>query len=253
MVFLCMNEILKVNNLFKSYNSLNGEVKAVNDVSFSIKSGEFVSIIGPSGCGKSTILNILAGLDNDYSGVVTFRKDIRVGYMLQEDALFPWLSVFDNACLGLKVEKKLTKENISYVKELLTKYGLEDFINKKVNDLSGGMRQRVALIRTIATKPNLVLLDEPFSALDYQTRLRVSDDVYNILKEEGITAVMVTHDIGEAASISSKVIVMSKRPSKIKNVYLMDYQDVLKPLERRKSPLFNLYYDKLWRDIDEGK
>lgn len=253
MVFLYMNEILKVNNLFKSYNSLNGEVKAVNDVSFSIKSGEFVSIIGPSGCGKSTILNILAGLDNDYSGVVTFRKDIRVSYMLQEDALFPWLSVFDNACLGLKVEKKLTKENISYVKELLTKYGLEDFINKKVNDLSGGMRQRVALIRTIATKPNLVLLDEPFSALDYQTRLRVSDDVYNILKEEGITAIMVTHDIGEAASISSKVIVMSKRPSKIKNVYLMDYQDVLKPLERRKSPLFNLYYDKLWRDIDEGK
>jgi NitT/TauT family transport system ATP-binding protein len=248
-----MNEILKVNNLFKSYNSLNGEVKAVNDVSFSIKSGEFVSIIGPSGCGKSTILNILAGLDNDYSGVVTFRKDIRVSYMLQEDALFPWLSVFDNACLGLKIEKKLTKENISYVKELLTKYGLEDFINKKVNDLSGGMRQRVALIRTIATKPNLVLLDEPFSALDYQTRLRVSDDVYNILKEEGITAIMVTHDIGEAASISSKVIVMSKRPSKIKNVYLMDYQDVLKPLERRKSPLFNLYYDKLWRDIDEGK
>lgn len=143
MVFLCMNEILKVNNLFKSYNSLNGEVKAVNDVSFSIKSGEFVSIIGPSGCGKSTILNILAGLDNDYSGVVTFRKDIRVSYMLQEDALFPWLSVFDNACLGLKIEKKLTKENISYVKELLTKYGLEDFINKKVNDLSGGMRQRV--------------------------------------------------------------------------------------------------------------
>lgn len=253
MVFLCMNEILKVSNLFKSYNSLNGEVKAVNDVSFSIKSGEFVSIIGPSGCGKSTILNILAGLDNDYSGVVTFRKDIRVSYMLQEDALFPWLSVFDNACLGLKIEKKLTKENISYVKELLTKYGLEDFINKKVNDLSGGMRQRVALIRTIATKPNLVLLDEPFSALDYQTRLRVSDDVYNILKEEGITAIMVTHDIGEAASISSKVIVMSKRPSKIKNVYLMDYQDVLKPLERRKSPLFNLYYDKLWRDIDEGK
>lgn len=253
MVFLCMNEILKVSNLFKSYNSLNGEVKAVNGVSFSIKSGEFVSIIGPSGCGKSTILNILAGLDNDYSGVVTFRKDIRVSYMLQEDALFPWLSVFDNACLGLKIEKKLTKENISYVKELLTKYGLEDFINKKVNDLSGGMRQRVALIRTIATKPNLVLLDEPFSALDYQTRLRVSDDVYNILKEEGITAIMVTHDIGEAASISSKVIVMSKRPSKIKNVYLMDYQDVLKPLERRKSPLFNLYYDKLWRDIDEGK
>ena len=199
------------------------------------------------------VLNILAGLDNDYSGVVAFRKDIRVSYMLQEDALFPWLSVFDNACLGLKVEKKLTKENISYVKELLTKYGLEDFINKKVNDLSGGMRQRVALIRTIATKPNLVLLDEPFSALDYQTRLRVSDDVYNILKEEGITAIMVTHDIGEAASISSKVIVMSKRPSKIKNVYLMDYQDVLKPLERRKSPLFNLYYDKLWRDIDEGK
>ena len=246
--------ILEIRNVTKKFNTPNNKVlTACDNISIEFEEGKILAIVGESGCGKSTILNILAGLDNDYSGVVTFRKDIRVSYMLQEDALFPWLSVFDNACLGLKVEKKLTKENISYVKELLSKYGLEDFINKKVNDLSGGMRQRVALIRTIATKPNLVLLDEPFSALDYQTRLRVSDDVYNILKEEGITAIMVTHDIGEAASISSKVIVMSKRPSKIKNVYLMDYQDVLKPLERRKSPLFNLYYDKLWRDIDEGK
>ena len=204
MVFLCMNEILKVNNLFKSYNSLNGEVKAVNDVSFSIKSGEFVSIIGPSGCGKSTILNILAGLDNDYSGAVTFRKDIRVSYMLQEDALFPWLSVFDNACLGLKVEKKLTKENISYVKELLSKYGLEDFINKKVNDLSGGMRQRVALIRTIATKPNLVLLDEPFNGLD-NDGVEKMRELFLALRAQGKTIILASHNQTDINTLCDEV------------------------------------------------
>lgn len=249
-----MNNVLEVRHLCKSYNSLNGEIDVIHDVSFDVFENEFISIIGTSGCGKSTILNIIGGLDKDYTGSVNLRRDITTSYMLQDDALFPWLSVLDNACLGLKVQKKLSSKNISYVKYLLKKYGLEEFQNKKVNSLSGGMRQRVALIRTIATKPKLVLLDEPFSALDYQTRLKVSNDVYHILKEEGITAIMVTHDIAEAASISSRVIVMTKRPTHIKNVYDMKYEvENMEPLDKRKSSLFNLYYERLWSDIDESK
>lgn len=249
-----MSNVLTVKHLSKSYNSLSGEVLAVNDVSFSVKEGEMLAIIGTSGCGKSTILNVIAGLDKDYSGKILFKEKTKVSYMLQDDTLFPWLTVMENASLGLKVQNKLTLDNIKYVKYLLKKYGLGDFIDKKVSSLSGGMRQRVALIRTIATKPDLVLLDEPFSALDYQTRLKVSNDIYKILKEEGITGIMVTHDIGEAATIASKVIVMTKRPSRIKNIYEMKYENNLdEPLEKRKSPLFNHYYDMLWSDIDESK
>ncbi len=249
-----MNDILTVKHLSKSYNSLSGEVLAISDVSFSVKKGEMLAIIGTSGCGKSTILNIISGLDKDYSGEVLFKENTKVSYMLQDDTLFPWLTVLENASLGLKVQNKLTKDNIKYVKHLLNKYGLGEFINKKVSSLSGGMRQRVALIRTIATKPDLVLLDEAFSALDYQTRLKVSNDIYKILMEEGITGIMVTHDIGEAATNASRVIVMTKRPSKIKNIYEMKYEsDLLLPLQKRKSSLFNHYYDLLWSDIDDGK
>ena len=246
-----MNEILKIKHLHKTYNSISNETLAVSDTSFTVYDGEFVSIVGSSGCGKSTILNIIAGLDNDYTGLVKFKSGTTTSYMLQDDTLFPWLNVLDNALLGLKIQKKLTIDNINYVKNLLTKYGLKDFMYKKVTDLSGGMKQRVALIRTIATKPNLVLLDEPFSALDYQNRLTVSVDVYNILKKEGITTIMVTHDLSEALSISSKVIVMSKRPTKVKNIYNLDFDNNLSPLERRKTSIFNEYLDLLWRDIDE--
>ena len=246
-----MNEILKIKHLHKTYNSISNETLAVSDTSFTVYDGEFVSLVGSSGCGKSTILNIIAGLDNDYTGLVKFKSGTTTSYMLQDDTLFPWLNVLDNALLGLKIQKKLTTENINYVKGLLTKYGLKDFMYKKVTDSSGGMKQRVALIRTIATKPNLVLLDEPFSALDYQNRLKVSVDVYNILKKEGITTIMVTHDLSEALSISSKVIVMSKRPTKVKNIYNLNFDKNLSPLERRKTSIFNEYLDLLWRDIDE--
>lgn len=246
-----MNEILKIKHLNKTYNSLLSETHAVSDVSFNVYKGEFISIVGTSGCGKSTILNIIAGLDKDYSGLVKFKGNITTSYMLQDDTLFPWLNVLENASLGLKIQKKLTKENINYVKNLLIKYGLKDFMYKKVTDLSGGMKQRVALIRTIATKPDLVLLDEPFSALDYQNRLKVSMDVHKILKNEQITTIMVTHDLSEALSISSRVIVISKRPSKIKNIYSLNFDKDLSPLERRNTNIFNEYLNILWRDIDE--
>lgn len=246
-----MNNILSINNLSKSYNSLNGEVLAVNNISLDVRDREFLSIIGSSGCGKSTILNILSGLESGYTGKIRFSSGVKISYMLQEDSLFPWLTVYNNAILGLKIQKKLTKENEDYVKYLLNKYGLSEFQNKKVSSLSGGMRQRVALIRTIATKPNLILLDEPFSALDYQTRLKVSDDIYKIIKEEGVTVIMVTHDIAEAISMSDRIVVLSKRPATIKNIYDINLTDKSTPIENRKAPEFSKYYDLLWRDIDE--
>lgn len=201
-----MDDILRIENLNKTYHSLKGEVLTIKNFTLNVKENSFISIIGTSGCGKSTILNIIADLDKDYEGNIIFDKERKVGYMLQEDSLFEWLTVFENAVLGLKVQKKNTKENIDYVKSLLIKYGLKDFINKHPSNLSGGMRQRVALIRTLAIKPDLLLLDEPFSALDYLTRLKISDDVYKIIKEEKKTVIMVTHDLAEVIGIITMTI-----------------------------------------------
>ena len=197
------------------------------------------------------MLSILAGLDKASGGSFKFNPENPViGYMLQQDALFPWLSVLDNTTIGLKIKKKDTPENIEYVKNLLKTYGLKDFINKKPKELSGGMRQRVALIRTLAIKPDILLLDEPFSALDYQTRLAVSDDVYKIIKNEKKTVIMVTHDLAEAISMADKIIVMSKRPATIKNVYIINLTDKSTPIKNRNTKEFSTYYGSIWRDLD---
>lgn len=245
-----MNDLLVIDNLSKSYNSLSGEVKAIENLSLSVRDGEFVSIVGPSGCGKSTLLNILAGLDSDFDGKFAFKDDVKVGYMLQDDSLFPWLSVYENAIIGLKIQDKCSEENILYVKGLLEKYGLSEFMNKKISSLSGGMKQRVALIRTLATKPDLVFLDEPFSALDYQTRLKVSDDIYRIIKNEGITVIMVSHDIAESISLSERIIVLTNRPARVKNIYDINLSNKSNPINNRKAPEFSYYYDMIWKDID---
>jgi NitT/TauT family transport system ATP-binding protein len=247
-----MSNVLKIRNLSKTYYSLNGEVKAIDSFSLDVNDGDYISIIGSSGCGKSTLLNILSSLDKDYDGDIKFRdNNVKVGYMLQEDTLFDWLTIYENSILGLKIKHILTKDNIKYVKDLLIKYGLKDFMNKYPKSLSGGMRQRVALIRTLAIKPDILLLDEPFSALDYQTRLKVSDDVYKIIKEENKTVIMVTHDIAEAISMSDKVVVLSKRPCKIKNIYDVELENKSTPINNRKAKEFTHYYDLLWRDLDE--
>lgn len=245
-----MNDLLVIDNLSKSYNSLSGEVKAIENLSLSVRDGEFVSIVGPSGCGKSTLLNILAGLDSDFDGKFAFKDDVKVGYMLQDDSLFPWLSVYENAIIGLKIQDKCSEENILYVKGLLEKYGLSEFMDKKISSLSGGMKQRVALIRTLATKPDLVFLDEPFSALDYQTRLKVSDDIYRIIKNEGITVIMVSHDIAESISLSERIIVLTNRPARVKNIYDINLSNKSNPINNRKAPEFSYYYDLIWKDID---
>lgn len=246
-----MSELLKIKELSKNYLTKKQVVCALKNINLTINENEFIVLVGPSGCGKSTILSIIGDLQKKSSGQIEFKKkDLKVGYMFQEDALFPWLTVFDNCVIGLKTQKKFNKESEKYVRILLKKYGLSNFEKSYPKELSGGMRQRVALIRTLATKPDILLLDEPFSALDYQTRITVSDDVYKIIREEKKTALMVTHDISEAVSIGDKVIVLSNRPATIKKIYEIDMDDKGLPSQNRKNEKFNNYYNSIWKDLD---
>ena len=247
-----MQKLYKINNISKTFNTLNGEINAIKSISFDVNNEQFIAIVGSSGCGKSTLLNIISGLLEKTNGTIKFYKENPIiGYMLQEDALLPYLNILDNATLGLSLKKIKTKENIEYTKKLLETYGLKDFIYKYPKELSGGMKQRVALIRTLAIKPDILLLDEPFSALDYQSRLSVSEDVYNIIKKEKKTVIMITHDIAEAISLSDKIIVLSKRPSIVKKIYDIEMENKSTPINNRKCKEFSDYYDKIWRDLDE--
>lgn len=244
-----MKEVLKVQNVSKKYQAVNGEVTAIKDISFSINEGEFVSLIGPSGCGKSTMLSIIAGLEEKTSGEIQI--DGEIGYMLQKDSLLEWLTIYKNVMFGLEIRNIKTTENVQYVDNLLKKYGLYEFKNKYPNQLSGGMRQRAALIRTLAIKPKILLLDEAFSALDYQTRIMVTKDIYDILRNEGITALIVTHDISEAISMSDRVIVLSNRPATVKEIHKIDFEmENRTPLNCRESPKFSKYFDTIWKGLD---
>ena len=245
-----MEEILVIKNLKKIYHNKKEEVIAVDDVSFSLNKGEFIALVGPSGCGKSTILSILSGLEDKSSGNIELKPNIKFGYMLQQDALFEWKTVKENCLIGLDITGNLNKQSEAYVDSLLDTYGLSDFKNSYPASLSGGMRQRVALIRTLALNPDILLLDEPFSALDYQTRLAVSDDVYKIIKKEDKSAIMVTHDLAEAISMADKVIVLSKRPSIIKKRFDIKLTNKKNPIENRKAPEFSTYYDEIWKELD---
>jgi len=246
-----MNNSLNIVHLRKKYHTIDQEILAVDDFSYRLNEGEFVAIVGPSGCGKSTILNILSGIESKSEGILNI-NDRKVGCMLQQDALFDWLTVLDNCLLGLKIKNMLTNENKNYVIDLLASYGLKDFMNSYPSSLSGGMRQRVALIRTLAIKPDLLLLDEPFSALDYCSRLLISKDVYEVLKKENKSMIMVTHDIAEAISMCDTVIVLTTRPAKIKNVYNIDLENKSDPISNRRDSKFNYYYDMIWKDIDNN-
>lgn len=243
------NKIVELKNVSKIYQAKNGEIEALKDINFDIKEGEFVSIIGPSGCGKSTLLSIISGLETKNKGEIKING--KIGYMLQKDNLLEWRTIYKNILLGLEIQKKLTEKNKKYVIDLLKKYGLYEFKNKYPNQLSGGMRQRVALIRTLAIRPKILLLDEAFSALDYQTRLNVTEDIYKILKNENISVLMVTHDISEAISMSDKVVVLSKRPAKVKTIYdiKFDMEDRT-PLTCRKSPKFSKYFNLMWKELE---
>lgn len=244
-----MKKILELNNIGKKYQAKNGEIEALKNINLKVNEGEFISIIGPSGCGKSTLLSIIAGLEKQSSGELYI--DGEIGYMLQTDSLLPWRTIYKNVLFGLEIRKNKTEENEEYVKELLRKYDLYDFKDKYPSQLSGGMRQRAALIRTLAIKPRILLLDEAFSALDYQTRIMVTNDIFKILKNENITSVMVTHDISEAISMSDRVVVLTNRPGTVKNIHDIDFEmEDRNPINCRESPKFSKYFDTIWKELD---
>lgn len=248
--------LLALKNLSHIYHSPDGETEALKDISLTVNEREFVSIVGPSGCGKSTLLSILAGLIEPSSGqVLLAEQDLKehkdlVALMPQRDQLFEWRNILKNVTLSPEIKKNKSPEIIEYAKTLLEKYGLKEFTYRKPSELSGGMRQRAALIRTLVGAPRLLLLDEPFSALDFQTRLAVCDDVSNIIREEKKTAILVTHDIGEAISMSTKVLVLTERPGRIKTIYNIDFDERIPPLKRREQKAFNVYFRNIWKDLE---
>ena len=242
--------LLEADNVGLTYHQPTGETTAVENITFSVSRGEFLSIVGPSGCGKTSILSMIAGLMEPSHGIITLHSKNRPGYMLQRDHLLDWRTVEGNVLLGLQVKGMLNDDTRSFALSLLDTYGLSDFIKSYPRQLSGGMRQKVALIRTLACSPELLLLDEPFSALDYQTRLKACDEMYGIIRNEGKTAILVTHDISEAISMSDRILVFSSRPARIKAEHKVSLSDGNTPLERRNSPEFKDYFDVIWKEID---
>lgn len=252
-----MPVLLNLDHVGLSYHTLSGEIPALSQISFSIREGEFVSLVGPSGCGKSTILNLIAGLLKPEHGQITIQgipsedSTLSIGYMLQKDHLFEWLNIYDNVILGLKIQKKKSTESLHHVERLLKDYGLWDFRTSHPSQLSGGMRQRAALIRTLALEPSLLLLDEPFCALDYQTRLSVSDDIWKILRKEKKTALLVTHDISEAISMSDRVIILGKAPSYVQcQIPIHSFLPVRTPMQMRNAPEFKQYFQQIWKELN---
>lgn len=250
-----MKNLLEFKNVKYFYQTKESEVEALHDISFSLSKKSFTSLVGPSGCGKTTILSLTAGLLSPSSGEILLdgskieKNDSRIGYMFQRDHLFEWRTIWQNITLGLELQKKKKDEKkVALAEELLKKYDLYSFKNKKPRQLSGGMRQRVALIRTLVLEPALLLLDEPFSALDFQTRLKVCDDVYSIIKSEQKTALLVTHDISEALSMSDEIIILSKRPATVKESLEISFSGNT-PLHKREAPNFGNYFEKIWRSL----
>lgn len=252
-----MKDYLKIRNISTTYQAENGETPALDNVSFDVAKGEIVSIVGPSGCGKSTLLSVIAGLINPCEGEIFIdgKKitgiNVDVGYMLQRDNLLSWRTIYKNIIFGLEIQNKLTEENEKYAQFLMKTYGLYDFKDKYPSQLSGGMRQRAALIRTLVTKPAVLLLDEAFSALDYQTRLAVTDDVYKILKKEKKTTLIVTHDIPESISMSDRVVVLSNRPAHVKSIHSIDFgEEARLPVAVRNNEKFSEYFNIIWKELD---
>lgn len=245
-----MSNIIEMKNIYKNFYTDEGEIMVLQDVNLVLKKGKILGVLGPSGSGKSTLLNILTDLVTPTSGEVKIEG--KIGYMFQKDHLLEWRTIMDNITIGLEIQKKVTPEAIERIEHLLKIYGIWDFRNRYPKELSGGMRQRVALIRTLATDPDVLLLDEPFSALDYQTRLMVSDDIYKIIRQEHKDAILVTHDISEAISMCDQIAVLSKRPATIKSIYniSLTVNKERTPLEARKASEFKDYFDVLWKELD---
>ena len=250
-----MQKLLEFSHVDFAYQTVSDEIHALKDINFSIDKEDFVSIVGPSGCGKTTILSLTSSLLTPTKGKILFdgeeisKKQNKVGYMFQRDLLFEWRTIWQNVKLGLEIQNPPDMERkLELADNLLKKYDLHNFRSLKPSELSGGMRQRVALIRTLVLEPELLLLDEPFSALDFQTRLKVCDDVYAIIRSEKKTAILVTHDISEAISMSNKIIVLTKRPASVKEIHNISINGKT-PLERRENAEFGKYFDKIWKQL----
>ncbi len=251
-----MNPLLQVNHLSYAYHSVSSETYALSDLSFQVREGEFIAIVGPSGCGKSTLLSLISGLIRPEKGEILLEgkplseSKTAVGYMLQKDYLLEWRTIYQNVILGLEIQHRLTKETKMRIEEMLEDYGLSAFRNARPSQLSGGMRQRAALIRTLAQDPSLLLLDEPFSALDYLTRISVCDDIYKILKKENKTAVLVTHDLSEAISVADQIIVLTARPATVKKIIPVHLTLTERtPLSSRNAPEFKEYFNMIWKEL----
>lgn len=254
-----MNPLLEVRDVSLSYHTPSGETKALSHISFDLMPGEFLAVVGPSGCGKSTLLNVICGLLRPEEGTVLMsgtpilKGDPRIGYMLQKDHLLEWRTVYKNVLLGLEIRKEITVDKLSYIENMLRIYGLDKFRSSRPSQLSGGMRQRAALIRTLALKPDLLLLDEPFSALDYQTRLNVSDDIGTILQKEKKPAILVTHDISEAISMADRVIILTKRPASVADIISIKLDiENRTPLSSRNAPDFKSYFNLIWKELNQN-
>ena len=243
-----MKEVLRFENVSMHYHSKQGETVALKEVNFSVSDGEFVAIIGPSGCGKTTLLSLAAGLLSPTKGKVV-TDNVSFGYMLQKDELFPWRTIEKNIFLPLEIKRSNTPEHRDRAIRLAEKYGLKQFLKNYPSSLSGGMRQRAALIRTLSVDPDVLLLDEPFSALDYQTRLSVCDDVYKIIRSEKKTALLITHDISEAISLADKIFVLSKRPASIIASHDIHFPET-EPLKRRENKEFSHWFEVLWKELN---
>ena len=249
-----MSTILDMNHVYKDFYSLDEERQILKDINFSVEEGEILVLLGPSGCGKSTILNIISGLLEPTQGSVDTHGK-KIGYMFQKDHLFEWRTIMKNITLGLEIQHKLTNEAQEEIKRLLEIYDLWDFRNNFPRELSGGMKQRVALIRTLALNPDILLLDESFSGLDYQTRLIVTDDIYKIIKNENKTAILVTHDISESISLADTVAVLSHRPTTIQSVHkiTLTLEGDKTPLTARLAPEFKDYFDLFWKELQNDE
>jgi NitT/TauT family transport system ATP-binding protein len=255
-----MDRVLSLSQISYNYHTLQGETPAIKNISFNVNQGEFLAIVGPSGCGKSTLLHIIAGLLYPSEGSITMNEKpisnsiTDIGYMLQKDHLLEHRTIYKNILLGLEIQKKMTVQNLAKVDSLLKEYGLFDFRNSYPRQLSGGMRQRAALIRTLSLSPSLLLLDEPFSALDYQTRLKVSNDIGSILKKQPVTAILVTHDLSEAISMADRVLILSKRPGTVKKIVPIQFaKQPVSPEEARSMPEFTNYFNLIWKEIKYEK
>ncbi|MDD7735970.1 MAG: ATP-binding cassette domain-containing protein [Bacilli bacterium] len=241
-------ELISFKNVSKTFYNLVQETKVLDDISFAIHDDEIVCLLGPSGCGKSTILNLINELIEPTKGNIT--RNAKLGYMFQKDCLMNWRNIYKNVTIGLEIKKDKSKESLEYVENLMKKYQIYEFKSFYPSELSGGLRQRVSLIRTLVLQPDLLLLDEPFSKLDFQTRLMVQNDVYNIIKNEKKSALMVTHDIDEAIALSSRILVLSSRPTRIKEEIKIQFDSKLSPSERRKDPLFSYYYNQICKALE---